>query len=72
MKTKKLVIDLVEAKVVSDPHHDGLVQWAWLDGKLYIRRCSTKHIPGKWERVNRIHVTPKRLAVLNKLINHSL
>jgi hypothetical protein len=66
----KAIIDIQNANIVTDPHHDGFLQWAWVNGKLYSRRCNTKYIPGKWEVVKRVHITPARVAILNKLINH--
>lgn len=55
-----------------DPHHDGLIEWGWIvkTQQLYCR-YSLRKKKGftPWRIVNRIHITPKRLEIINNLVN---
>lgn len=70
-KSKKVVAaDSAMDRVIVDPHHMGLLEWGWVERRqqLYCRWfCKNKHSP--WMTTNRVHITPKRMAALNELIN---
>lgn len=52
-------------KTAKDPHHNGFNTWGWDGTTLFIKNeCQSK-----WTKVKRIHPTPARVAVLNKLMN---
>lgn len=51
-------------RTARDPHHNGCAEWGW-DGKdLWHRQNGSRW----WTRVNRIHPTPKRVAMLTALM----
>lgn len=51
--------------VATDPHHDGQCEWKWDGSQLWHKDRMVK----TWTVVKRIHPTPKRIAILNALMN---
>lgn len=54
-----------EGPTCRDPHHDGFWTWLWDGQNLYIRSA----MQFKWTKVKKLHPTPARIAMLNKLMN---
>ena len=53
---------------VRDPHHNGSMEWALINGRFY-SRLAGHH--SAWNRCQRFHATPARVLALASLVNNS-
>ena len=67
MTISSLPPDTVMDAVMDDPHHDGFNEWGALDKALFTRPKHKK--ARKWNKVKRVSVTRKRVAVLDLLLS---
>lgn len=50
---------------VTDPHHNGSMEWTWINGRLYSRLRGTSHA---WSLCKRVNATPSRLRALVSIL----
>ena len=60
--SKHVLDPVITAK---DPHHHGIVEWAFVNNKFYQRHEGHS----KWAEVKRFHATPDRINMLHALIH---
>lgn len=58
-------VHLEGAIAVTDPHHNGSMEWTWINGRLYSRLRGTSHA---WRLCKRVNATPARLRALASIL----
>lgn len=53
---------------VRDPHHNGSMEWSFINGKFYSRLSGAT---SAWNICKRFHATAKRVQALAKLVEAS-
>ena len=66
IEVKSIAADVVMDATIDDCHHDGSSEWGVLRNELYTRHKSYPR--PSWTKVKRISFTPKRIALIYRLL----